>query len=131
MKQYTYYFLASPYQGDVFEKTARYNMSKKIAATFLDHGISVFAPILYNQALIDYFEDVTLEKRRELLMPMNMDFLANAQGMLLLKTQGWDSSWGIQKYLDYCSKNKIKIYDLTSDNLDQSMNEIIKEINSE
>lgn len=113
-----YYFLASPFQGNVEEKSKRYALSKQIAAAFLEQYISVFAPILYNQAIIDFFPVMEWEDRRKLLMPMNMNFLLNSQGMILLKLEGWDVSWGIKQYLTVCEKENIKIYDLYPDNID-------------
>ncbi len=128
MKNKSYYFLASPYNGSEEEKLRRHGLSKKIAATFLEHKISLFAPILYNQAIIDYFPEKELENRRSLLMPMNMDFLLSAKSMILLKLQNPVNSWGINQYLEACSKEKIKIYELDEQDLDSGLNSLIQEL---
>ncbi|MBS0186202.1 MAG: hypothetical protein JSS34_07715 [Proteobacteria bacterium] len=113
-----YYFLASPFKGSLKEKEDRYALSKKIAATFLEHNISLFAPILYNEALIDFFPNITQENRCQLLMPMNLDLLCQSKGMVLLKIEGWDTSSGIQQYLTICQKTHIPIYDLLPEALE-------------
>lgn len=60
----------------------------------LKQGISVFAPILYDQIPIEEFPERGLETRRRLLMPMKINFLINPQGIILLKLNGWEKSCG-------------------------------------
>ena len=121
-----YYFLASPFKGTHDEKEYRYALSKKIADTFLEHHVSLFAPILYNEAIIDFFPDIQLEDRCKLLMPMNTDFLCQSRSMILLKIEGWDTSSGLQHYQDICQKNHIKIYDLFPDHLEAQIINLAK-----
>ncbi|HQS84043.1 MAG: hypothetical protein B7Y25_06500 [Alphaproteobacteria bacterium 16-39-46] len=121
-----YYFLASPFKGTKEEKKYRYALSKKIAATFLEHHISLFAPILYNEALIDFFPKIQLEDRCKLLMPMNTDFLCQSRGMVLLKIEGWNTSSGLQHYFDICQKNHIPIYDLFPEDLEAQIINLAK-----
>lgn len=116
-----YYFLASPFQGSSEEKTIRFQLSQKIAATFLESDISIFAPILYNHVIMEYFPKIEGKDRRSLLMPMNMDFLLKSQGMLFLKLEGWESSWGIQQYLEMCDRESMPIYDLHPKDLEEQM----------
>lgn len=130
MKDSNYYFLASPYNGTEEEKKARHQLSKKIATTFLENEISLFAPILYNQSMIDYFPAAELENRRKLLMPMNIDFLYGAKAVILLKLSGWNVSWGISQYLKVCSKENIDIYELEEENLDQNLLDLVSTLKS-
>ena len=107
-----YYFLASPYKGSEEEKEYRYRQSQEIVAYFLKHKISIFAPILYNETIIKSFNGINLELRRELLMPMNLNFLYRSFGVLILKIEGWDKSLGMKQYIEFCSENSIPTYDL-------------------
>lgn len=103
----SYYFLASPYNGSEEEKKYRYLISQKVIAMGLERGINIFAPILYNQAIIESLTGIMLEERRKLLMPMNLNFLYQPLGVLLLKIEGWESSWGLRQYIEICEKNRI------------------------
>lgn len=125
MKVNSYYFLASPYNGPEEEKLRRYKLSRKIAAKMLEQSISLFAPIVYNQTLIEEFPKQELESRRRLLMPMNIDFLINARAMILLKLAGWEESWGISQYLEICSRENIQVYDLYEETLESDLNQLI------
>lgn len=125
MKVNSYYFLASPYNGTEEEKLRRYKLSRKIAAKMLEQSISLFAPIVYNQTLIEEFPKQELESRRRLLMPMNIDFLINARAMILLKLAGWEESWGISQYLEICSRENIQVYDLYEETLESDLNQLI------
>jgi len=75
-----YYFLASLFNGTEVEKEYRHNLSQRIATLCLGNGISLFAPIVYNQALIKAFPAIELEERRKLLMPMNIVFFGSLRG---------------------------------------------------
>ncbi len=89
-----YYFLACPYHGSQEEKEDRYILSQKVTLYFLELGIFVFAPLLYNQTLAVGFNEAQSHKRRALLMPMNLSFLHYAAGILFLKTPGWEGIRG-------------------------------------
>lgn len=67
------------------------------------------------------FPKIEIEERRNLLMPMNINFLRQSKGMFLLKLEGWETSWGIETYLNICKKEDICIYDLFSDNLEEQI----------
>lgn len=125
----TYWFLASPFNGTQEEKDYRYQMSQKVTTTFLEHGISIFAPILYNQLLIQAFEDIHLDDRRKLLMPMNMNFLHRSAGVIFLKVPGWDTSWGIQEYKKICKQKHIPTYELDIDQLEKNISTLAKQLN--
>lgn len=120
-----YYFLASPYKGTEEEKSARYDLSKKIVALFLEQQISVFAPILYNQAIISFFPNIKADNRCNLLMPMNIEFLRSSKAIFLLKIPGWETSWGLQQYFRVAKEESLKIYDLYLETLDDDINRLI------
>ncbi len=126
-----FYFLASPFNGSDAEKEHRYNLSQKIAVLALENGISLFAPIVWNQTLIKAWPEIELEERRKLLMPMNIDFLKKSKGMLLLKLEGWDTSWGLKTYLDICAKEGIPVYELSLENLEEQIIEFRKKVSYE
>lgn len=116
-----YYFLASPYHGSSQEMAYRQRLSHQVVTYFLDNYISVFAPIIYNQAIVETLDDIKLEERRKLLMPMNLDFLYRSAGVLLLKIEGWDTSWSVQHYIEICHKSGIPLYDLDPEQLEKTL----------
>lgn len=118
----SYFFLASPYKGTIEEKEHRYQMFLEAVAFFLERGVSVISPILYNQAVISYFQTIQPEERYKLLMPMNLDLLYPSQGLLLLKVKGWDRSKGIQQYLEICKINHIPVFNLDPHNMEHTLN---------
>ena len=122
----SYYFLASPYNGSDEEKKARHELSLKLVARFLDHGISLFASTLYNQLLIQSYEGIEFDQRRQLLMPMNVDFLLSARGMILLKVPGWDMSWGLAHYQALCEQHDIPVYELEVTGIDQLITRLLQ-----
>lgn len=116
-----YYFLASPYNGSVEERKYRYQKSQDIVAYFLRYNISIFAPILYNETIIKSFSSINFEHRRELLMPMNINFLHRSAGVLILKIEGWDKSWGMKQYIEVCNNNDMPLYELNPENLEETL----------
>jgi hypothetical protein len=117
----SYYFLASPFQGSEKEKAERYQHSLKATTFFLTKGISVFAPILYNQALNAAFDAAQYSDRRKLLMPMNLNFLYASNGLLLLKIKGWDESPGVQQYINVCQVENLAVFDLDPDDMEKTV----------
>ena len=120
-----YYFLASPYNGSENEKKESFALSKKIVALFLEKHISIFSPILYNQSIIDFFPSIELENRRQLLMPMNIQFLRSSKAMILVKIPGWDTSWGLQEYFRVTKEENLKTYEISLETFDKDLNHLI------
>lgn len=120
-----YFFLGSPYKGNDQENEHRYHMSLKAVAFFLEKGISVFSPILYNQAVMASFDNIQPEERYKLLMPMNLDLLYPSQGLLLLKVEGWDTSRGVQEYINACKAKHIPIYEVEPDDMEKTLNVLL------
>ena len=120
-----YYFIASPYNGTDEEKQYRYKISKKVAADLLKKGISVLAPILYNEAL-----GIDPSIRREVLMPMNLALLQNSKGMILLKLPGFDSSSGIAGYINTCEELHIPIFEVEFNGMEYNLDKLIGEIHT-
>jgi hypothetical protein len=128
MNTYAYFFIASPFNGNNEEKAYRYEISQKLTTELLQNGISAFAPILYNQLLIEAFQDIALDDRRELLMPMNMNFLYKSNGMILLMIPGWDQSWGINHYIEQCKERNIPIFKVKFNQTDYDLNALISQL---
>lgn len=125
---HAYYFLASPFNGTDEEKAYRYGLSQQVTILFLEQEISLFAPILYNQLLIESFKNIKLDDRRQLLMPMNIDFLMRSQGMILLKAEGWNTSWGMSHYVNLCKEHQIAVWELEPKNLESEIQKIVEQL---
>lgn len=57
-------------------------------------------------------------------MPMNIDFLSNAAGALILIIEGWDTSWGLAQYLEVCRKEGIAVFDLVPGEIEKTLHAI-------
>lgn len=104
------YYLAVPYQGSEDEKKYRTELSLKATLAFLTQGIHLFAPILYVNKIAEALDLPSLEKRREVVMPYLFDFLKVSKGLVLIKAEGWEKSWGIQQELVFCQEAHIPVF---------------------
>lgn len=90
------YYLAVPYQGSEEEQKYRTQFSLKAATQALRQGVHLFAPLIYVNKIADELGVISLEKRREIVMPYLFDFLKVSKGLVLVCLNGWRESWGIR-----------------------------------
>lgn len=124
MKQGLYY-LAVPYQGSEEEKKYRTELSLKITTEFLRQGISLFSPVIYVNKIAEELGLTSLEKRREIIMPYLLDFLKVSKGLLLIKVDGWQKSWGVQHELKFCYEAHIPVFTMHADEIDKNLPKIL------
>jgi len=119
------YYLAVPYQGSEEEKKYRTELSLKITAEFLRQGISLFSPVIYVNKIAEELGLTSLEKRREIIMPYLLDFLKVSKGLLLIKIDGWQKSWGVQHELTFCYEAHIPVFTMHADEIDKNLPKIL------
>lgn len=127
-----FYFLSVPYQGSEEEKKYRTELSLKVTTAFLRQGIHLFAPLLYVNKIADELGLSSLEKRREVIMPYLFDFLRVSKGLLLLKAEGWQKSWGVQQELALCHEVHIPVFTMEIEDINKDLPSILtKPLNQE
>ncbi|MBX9786414.1 MAG: DUF1937 family protein [Alphaproteobacteria bacterium] len=119
------YYLAVPYHGSEEQQAYRHELSLKAAAEFLRQELHVFSPIIYVNQIIEKLNLPSLEKRRTIVMPYLLDFLRVSKGLILIKEEGWQNSWGIQQELNFCQENKISVYTMNPDQIYENLTEIL------
>lgn len=127
-----FYFLSVPYQGSEEEKKYRTELSLKVTTAFLRQGIHLFAPLLYVNKIADDLGLSSLDKRREVIMPYLFDFLRVSKGLLLLKAEGWQKSWGVQQELSLCHEVHIPVFTMEIEDINKDLPSILtKPLNQE
>lgn len=119
------YYLAVPYQGSEEEKKYRAELSLQTTLAFLKQGIHLFAPVLYVNKIAETLELPSLEKRREVVMPYLFDFLKVSKGLVLIKAEGWEKSWGIQQELVFCQKAHIPVFTMEVNEIQTNLPHIL------
>jgi hypothetical protein len=102
-------YLASPYSSIskvVMEQ--RFKQACQAAAELMDLGFFVFSPIAHSHPIADYMD----ERRRtdcEFWLRQDEAVLAAAREMIILVLEGWRTSKGVTREIEYCQKHNIPI----------------------
>ncbi|MBI2707288.1 MAG: DUF1937 family protein [Proteobacteria bacterium] len=119
------YYLAIPYQGSEEEKKYRTEFSLKVTTEFLRQGIHLFSPVIYVNKIAEELGLSSLEKRREIIMPYLFDFLKVSKGLILIKIDGWQKSWGVQQELKFCREAHIPVFTMQADEIAKNLPKIL------
>lgn len=119
------YYLAVPYQGSEEEKKYRTELSLKVTTEFLRQGIHLFSPVIYVNKIAEELGLTSLEKRREIIMPYLFDFLKVSKGLILIKIDGWQKSWGVQQELKFCQETHIPVFSMQADEIDKNLPKLL------
>ena len=94
-------FLSSPYSSpDAVIRTTRLKRTREFVWSHLQHGVQLFSPIVYGHVFYLHHEaptDASFWSR------LDMDMLAVAEMMWVLRLPGWEQSIGVQMELEYCT----------------------------
>lgn len=111
------YYLANPYNGTDKQRQERFEQCCKVTSYFIKNGIHVFSPIVHNHAMLETVQDWTVDERKNLILPYDFSFLGRSSAMILLKLDGWEKSYGVEKELEFCCKYKIPTFGYTYDQI--------------
>jgi hypothetical protein len=98
-----YVYLASPYSHhDAAVRQERYQAACKKAAQYASKGIAHFCPIAQSHPVADYMDEA---KRMdfELWMKNDLPLLRMAQELHVLCIDGWRSSRGVTREIEYAT----------------------------
>jgi hypothetical protein len=104
-----YVYLASPYShADASVRLGRFHAACKKAAQYASKGIAHFCPIAQSHPVADYMDEA---KRMdfELWMRNDLPLLRHAAELHVLCIEGWRSSRGVTREIEYATQVGIPV----------------------
>ena len=68
------------------------------------------------------YSDFTLEERRSLILDFDFSLLRASKGMIVLKIDGWEQSYGVKAEINLCQELSLPVYYLDPLELDAGFN---------
>jgi len=100
-------YLASPYSHpDPAVREARYVAACKKTAQYAKKGIAVFAPIVHSHPVAAYMDPADC-MNFDLWMKLDLPILKDAAEMHILCIDGWRSSKGVAREIEFAQYNGI------------------------
>lgn len=100
-------YLASPYSHpDPAVREARYTAACKKTAQYARKGIAVFAPIVHSHPVAAYMDPADC-MNFDLWMKLDLPILKDAAEMHILCIDGWRSSRGVTREIEFAQYNGI------------------------
>ena len=119
-----YYYLASPYSHkDNTFRIKRYEDALRAVKYFFDRKLVVYSPIVNTHPLAEMFD---MPEGFEHYEKYDTVMLKNAVGVIVLESEGWIQSRGVQFEIDY-AKNvlNIPVYYITMETINKNENNIL------
>lgn len=104
-----FYYISNPYNGTEEQKEQRAQIAAEVCGFLLKKGIYAWSPIVHNHAMMKTFNQFTLEERRTKILDFDFSLLKSSKGMIVLKIEGWDQSYGVKAEIDLCNQLSIPI----------------------
>ena len=99
LKQHSgFWYLATPYSKYSDGLEAAFVEAAKAAAFLTRHGIGVFSPIAHTHPVAVYGNLDPLD--HTIWLPADAPMMAAAVGMVIVKMDGWQESYGIKKEIE-------------------------------
>lgn len=99
-------YLAIPYS---FNPEKSFKKANKLTAYLISKGYTVFSPISHSHPISNYMNK-DLQKDSEFWLKQDIEFLKYCNMMIVYCFgKEWLNSYGVQKEIEYCFKNNIKI----------------------
>lgn len=104
-----YIYLASPYSHELASvREERYHAACKKTAQYANKGISVFAPIVHSHPVAAFMApEKTMDF--DLWMKMDLPLLKDAHELHVLCLEGWRSSRGVTREIEFAQQCGIPI----------------------
>ncbi len=100
-------YLACPYRHeDLFVRKKRCAAAHFVAAHYFLKGQFVFSPLTHNELLIDIINDQVPGKQ---WLEFDLQILTHCKELHVLKMEGWETSYGVQKEIDFAKEKNIPI----------------------
>ena len=106
MKQIELVYLACPYRDpDLSLRKKRCAAAHYMAAQLFAQNYYVFSPLTHNELLIELAADVP----KHHWMDFDLAILAICKKLFVLKLEGWETSWGVQKEISFAREHNMPI----------------------
>lgn len=100
----SYIYLASPYSHpDAAVREARFKAACKKTAQYASKGIPVFSPIAHSHPVADYMDE-SARMSFDLWMKLDLPLLRMASELHVLSIEGWRSSRGVTREIEYATQ---------------------------
>ena len=106
----SFYYLSNPYNGSEEQRQNRAKCAGIVCARFIKNGVHLLSPIVHNHAMMKDCDEFSLEDRKTKILDFDFSLLSKSKGMVVLTIDGWRESYGVGKEIEYCKTNKIPIY---------------------
>ena len=108
-KQIELVYLACPFRDpDLTIRKKRCAAAHYMAAQLISQNYYVFSPLTHNELLIDLVVDAPKERWLE----FDFAILAICKKLFVLKLPGWETSYGVQKELEFARSTGMPIVEL-------------------
>lgn len=102
-------YLASPYSHpEAFVREQRFHDACKKAAQYLSKGVAVFSPIAHSHPIADYMAEAD-RMSFNLWMKADLPLLKNADELHILCIDGWRSSRGVTREVQFAEQLGIPV----------------------
>jgi hypothetical protein len=100
-------YLAGPYSSvHIHIRDRRYHQLSFVAAQLIKRGELVYSPITSCHGLA---MDYDLPTDADFWLNQNLAFLARCDRMLVLQLEGWESSQGVKREIEFATERNIPI----------------------
>jgi Domain of unknown function (DUF1937) len=114
----SFYYLSNPYNGTEEQKADRARAAARACGLLLKNNVHVWSPIVHNHAMMQTFDQFTLEERRSKILEFDFSLLRASCGMIVLQLPGWEESFGVKAELNLCTELGIPVHFLPATALD-------------
>lgn len=99
-------YLACPFRHDDPKiMKIRCASAHYVAAQLSSKGCYVFSPLTHNEVLVQLHPEIS----KHHWIDFDLAFLKLCHRLMILKLEGWDKSWGIQKEIEFAKKHGIVV----------------------
>jgi hypothetical protein len=91
----TFWYLASPYSVYRFGLEAAFILAAQQRGLLLTAGVAVFSPIVHSHPIAMICNIDPLD--HSIWLPSERPILDSASGLIMLKAEGWEKSFGMNK----------------------------------
>lgn len=91
----TYWYLATPYSKFKAGRVAAWEEACKAAAVLIRQGKPVYCPIAHTHPIAEHGQIDPYD--HSIWLPADEPLMRGAEGLLIVKMQGWDESYGISE----------------------------------
>jgi hypothetical protein len=116
-----YFYLSNPYNGTDEQKVERAQFAANACGRLIKDRVFTLSPIVHNHAMMKTYNDFSLEERRSIILDFDFSLLAASKGMIVLKIEGWEESYGVTKEIEFCEKKNIPVYYYTPEEIESGI----------